>query len=277
MRAETPMKPTTPASRTSPTTALLPWVAEVVTLDPGGRSTWVHEPDSATALVFRMTAEGGGDIYVAGPRTRAAYHTGKDVTLCLKMRIRPGVAGSLLGVPVGDLVDRVVPLNALWGAAARRLERDLGAIGPAPEAVRTQIEAALLARLSTRPPADLTRGRLLRAAAEALVPRAGRRPEPVPSLARRLAVSERHLRDLFIKGVGVPPKRFARIERIRTVLANAGTIEPAARLAAETGYYDQSHMTAEFRTVMGVPPGAYFAGRLPAARSCANTSFGSRV
>ena len=41
-----------------------------------------------------------------------------------------------------------------------------------------------------------------------------------------------------------------------------------AALAADTGYYDQSHMTAEFRAVMGVPPSAYRAGRLPAPGHC---------
>ncbi|MFD1521362.1 hypothetical protein [Pseudonocardia yunnanensis] len=32
--------------------------------------------------------------------------------------------------------------------------------------------------------------------------------------------------------------------------------EPWAQLANDAGYYDQSHMTAEFREVMHVTPGA---------------------
>jgi AraC-like DNA-binding protein len=43
-----------------------------------------------------------------------------------------------------------------------------------------------------------------------------------------------------------------------------------AGLAAETGFYDQSHMTAEFRALMGVPPAAYAEGRLPVARGCSS-------
>jgi AraC-like DNA-binding protein len=91
--------------------------------------------------------------------------------------------------------------------------------------------------------------------------------ERVADAARRLNVSERHLRNLFTEAVGVPPKQFARLDRVRTVLAGARR-EQWAQLAAEAGYYDQSHMTAEFRDIMGVPPGAFIAGRLPVAASC---------
>jgi len=41
-----------------------------------------------------------------------------------------------------------------------------------------------------------------------------------------------------------------------------------AHLATTAGYYDQSHMSAEFSTIMGVPPTAYFAGRLPPPQRC---------
>ncbi len=60
--------------------------------------------------------------------------------------------------------------------------------------------------------------------------------------------------------------RFARIDRVRTVLAaDAGGW---ADIAATAGYYDQSHMTAEFRHFMGVPSAEFTAGRRPAATSC---------
>jgi hypothetical protein len=63
--------------------------------------------------------------------------------------------------------------------------------------------------------------------------------------------------------VGLPPKTYARIERVRSVLARFSERD-FARLAAELGYYDQSHLTNEFRAVMGVPPAAFADGqRLP--------------
>lgn len=109
----------------------------------------------------------------------------------------------------------------------------------------------------------------MRATAQALRDQAGQQREPVAAIARRLAVSERHMRDVVRDGIGVPPKRFERIERVRRVLAR-GRANTArwAQLAATAGFYDQSHMAAEFRTLMGVPPLAFFAGRFPSLQPC---------
>ncbi len=85
--------------------------------------------------------------------------------------------------------------------------------------------------------------------------------------ARRLHVSERQLRTLFADGTGLSPKHFARIDRVRNVLA-VGCGRRWADVAAATGYYDQSHMTAAFRHLVGVPPAAFVAGRRPVARRC---------
>ena len=230
---------------------------------PGG--PLVHLPDPATSLIFRTTPAGRSDLLVAGPRTRASYHAGKDFPLCLRIRLRPGAARPVLGVAVSELVDRVVGLGELWGDSDELTTR-LAEAGADPGLMLKHLEAALLDRVTAQPPADLARSELARTAAEALADRPGGRREHVPAIARRLAVSERHLRDLFADCVGLPPKRFERIARVRGVLSRGET--RWAQLAATAGYYDQSHMTAEFRTMMGVPPGAFFAGRLPSLEPC---------
>lgn len=248
-------------------------VSEVTVLSttPGGsgdRHPLVHVPDADTSLIFRTTSAGRGDLLVIGPRTHASYYVGKDFPLCLRIRLHPGAARPLLGVPVNELVDRVIPLDELWGAPSDELTTTLAEAGGDPDLVIKHIEAALLTRIATQSWADLARGELVRAAAEALEERPGHRREPVPAIARRLAVSERHLRDLFADGIGLPPKRFQRIGRVREILARADGGRRWAQLAVSTGYYDQSHMTAEFRTLMGVTPTAFFAGRLPALQPC---------
>jgi AraC-like DNA-binding protein len=81
---------------------------------------------------------------------------------------------------------------------------------------------------------------------------------PVHVVARRLHLSERHLRTLFVAATGLTPTAFVRIDRVRSVLADAG----------HGRYYDQSHLIAEFRRVMGVSPGAYAKGRRPPASPC---------
>ncbi|GIH67526.1 helix-turn-helix domain-containing protein [Microbispora siamensis] len=246
-------------------------VSEITSLracGPAGRTPLVHVPDADISLVFRTTSARRSALLVVGPRTRASYHVGKDFPLCLRMRLRPGAARLLLGVPMTELVDRVVDLEELWDGAAGLTAAPTGT-GDDVGRVLRRLQAALPARISARSNADLARGELVRATAQALRDQAGHQREPIAAIARRLAVSERHLRDLVRDGIGMPPKRVERIERVRRVLAR-GRAHTArwAQLAATAGFYDQSHMAAEFRTLMGVPPAAFFAGRFPSLQPC---------
>jgi hypothetical protein len=114
----------------------------------------------------------------------------------------------LLGVPVSEIVDRVVPLGDLWGESGRRLAGELAGLGPDPDL--NQLQAELLAHLTAQTPSDLARSELLHAATKVMTTRAGQPPKQVPAVAQRLAISERHLRSLFTDGLGISLKRFAR-------------------------------------------------------------------
>ncbi|MFJ5772906.1 helix-turn-helix domain-containing protein [Streptomyces sp. NPDC093094] len=245
---------------------LRPWVADMTSTAaddvPGEPYTFV--PDPAAKLVLRTGAGGRRDAMVVGPRARASYHLGERPASCVRLSLAPGAARPLLGVPAADLAGRVVPLETLPGRTARRLAdvvRDL-----APE----DLPRRLAELLPQRPPRD---AELLRAGIAALSVADGAAPAQVAEVARRLAVSERQLRNLFAEGVGLSPKHYARVDRVRHVLARADTAS-WAELAADTGYYDQSHMTADFRTLMGVPPHAFFTGRRPQAGPCQRVSPG---
>jgi len=244
----------------TPMPALRPWIVDVTLMQLDSALPVVHLPDAATALVYRSTGARDGDLRVIGPRSRASYHPGKELPMCIRARLRPGAARPVFGVPASELRDQAVPLTDLWGDRAARLESRLNELtGPAP--ILRGIEDALLESLHDS--AD-SRDLLLREAIESL----STTGERVAALARRLSISERHLRDLFTDRVGLSPKRFARIQRVRRVLARAGSAKWAG-LASDTGYYDQSHMTADFHTLMGVSPAAFRAGRLPVRTPCA--------
>ncbi|GAA2289058.1 hypothetical protein GCM10010234_32020 [Streptomyces hawaiiensis] len=217
---------------------LLGWVAGVDIATAAG-SAAVDVPDHATTLLLRTDKQ---ELIVMGPRTRAAYHVAVPGRSCVRVRMRPGRAQTLLGRPLRDLADRVLPLRELPG-----LNVDLLAADPI-----AALEEALAGR--PQPPGRLDEAaRLLSGTTVAMT-------------AARLHVSERRLHTLFTEGTGLSPKQFARIDRVRAVLA-AGA-DRWSDIAATAGYYDQSHMTAEFRHFMGVPPAAFTAGRRPAPTPC---------
>lgn len=221
---------------------LRPWVVGIDVAAASGADA-VDLPDHATTLVVRTTPGERREVIVMGPRTRAAYHVADPGPSCVRVRLRPGRAKALLGQPVRDLADRAVRVRALPGLDVDGLVED--PVGTLAAAVAERgVDDDLVAE-----------------AAELLA------DEGVAATARRLHVSERRLRALFADGVGLSPKHFARIDRVRTVLATAAGAR-WADVAAAAGYYDQSHMTSEFRHLMGVPPAAFAAGRRPVARRC---------
>ena len=216
--------------------ALRGWVdrIEVTTYRPG-RAPLVHAPDPATVLVWRST----GDALVLGPRTRARYPAPKELR-CVRWRLGAGAARALIGTSPDELVDQVVPLAELWDREPTSPEH---------------LTAALAARAATARENALVR----RASVELSRPQVR-----VAAAARRMGVSERHLREVFTAAVGLSPKQFARVTRLRRILpgVRGGSL---ARLAGEGGYYDQSHMTAQFREFMRVTPRAFAEGRVPTA------------
>lgn len=247
--------------------ALRPWFVDAAFTSVVGelREPFTHVPDAVTKMVVRVEENGRRDVLVVGPRTRASYHASKRLASCVQLRLGPGAARPLLGVPAVDLVGKVAPLGDFPGDHARQLAAEL--LPLAPERVVPHLTEILPERLA---PADPARTELLRAAVEAMSTDTGHLAVGVRELAGHLAVSERQLRKLFADGVGVSPKHYARIARVRHILTHARSTPdtPWAQLATATGYYDQSHMTADFRTLMGVPPTSFFTGRLPAAQPC---------
>ncbi len=228
------------------------WISEInvaTVADHGRGRTVVDEPDHATTIVLRTVPGHGGELVVVGPRTRARYHVGEPGPWCVRARLHTGRAQRLLGRSARELVDEVVTLRTFGDEPA-----DLGS--------GDEVFARLLAgSLPAGAQDDPRRDRLVREATTLLSSGAG----GVAAVARRLHISERHLRNLFADSTGLSPKHFARIHRVRKVLIRT---RPWAELAADAGYYDQAHLTGEFRRLMGVAPAAFRRGELPAATRC---------
>jgi AraC-like DNA-binding protein len=89
----------------------------------------------------------------------------------------------------------------------------------------------------------------------------------VSRLAERLGWSRKRLAARFADQVGVPPKTLARIARFQRACGLAETGQPPdwARIAADCGFCDQSHLINEFRAFTGRTPETFFQDTLAAA------------
>ncbi len=196
-----------------------------------------------------------GDLTLVGPATTAVTERFAPGSVVVGVRFRTGAAPPLLGVGAIDLRDRELSLEDIWGrAGATVAERCADVPGGAggPGRLRVLVDA-LLQRLDDAPAADpvATRAASMLAAFPA---------PPVRDLAGRFDLSERQLRRRVETAVGYPPRTLARILRFQRFLGAARSSgspgRDLARLAAETGYADQAHLTRDSRRLAGLPPGA---------------------
>ncbi|WP_415925273.1 DUF6597 domain-containing transcriptional factor [Streptomyces sp. ME19-01-6] len=213
-------------------------------------------PDGCTDVIWSYgnPAAAGGELFVAGPDTRAHLAEGPPGTRWVGLRFAPGTGPAVLGVPAHELRDQRVPLAALWpGAEVRRLAERLaegtdgtGPDGTGPRGVGRLLEAVALDRLRRAEPSDPAVGAVLAGLS------GGR---SVAEVAAAVGLGERQLHRRSLAAFGYGPKTLARVLRLNRALdaARAGTA--FAEVAAVTGYADQAHLAREVRALTGVSLG----------------------
>jgi transcriptional regulator GlxA family with amidase domain len=171
------------------------------------------------------------------------------------VRLRPGVAFALTGVPVHKLADRRMPIAALLPDDDPRLEKRLAEMQARDE--RFDVLEQFLLRRMVGAQID---GRV-QSALKRIEDSAGQMP--ITELARACRVSPRHLNRLMRNWVGVSAKRLARFLRFQAVLQRMEALPSnPARAAAELGYFDQAHLANEVAQFAGMSAGLIAAHRV---------------
>ena len=80
------------------------------------------------------------------------------------------------------------------------------------------------------------------------------------TLARVAGLSPFHFCRVFGAAVGMAPHAYQTQVRVRRAMAMLRAGQPAAEVAIAAGFYDQAHLTRQFKRVVGVTPGQYLAG-----------------
>jgi AraC-like DNA-binding protein len=215
-------------------------------------------PDGCSDIILGL-GDMRGATAVGTMRTAAVYSLTGPIDY-FGVRFRPGRALPFLGVPLSEITDAHVALDDLWGADAHELTE------VASEERVMRMERVLSRRLAKWSPARHT-DEPLTSRAIALM-RQARGGVGIGAVAAALGVGERRLERAFHRSVGLPPKVFARVMRLRRALrqidaATAGPPAPLgwARLALDAGYADQPHFIREFKALVGETPARYAAER----------------
>ncbi|HUA06278.1 MAG TPA: helix-turn-helix domain-containing protein [Solirubrobacteraceae bacterium] len=202
-------------------------------------------PDACVDLIWS-----GERLTIAGPDTRARVVALAPGTRIVGVRLRPGVAGAVLGMPASALRDAAPDAADVLGHDEAGALLDALSAGADPHAL-------LLSVVERRGVVELDP---LVAAAVAALDRPQAR---VAAVAAELGLSARQLQRRVADAVGYGPKTLARVLRFRRLQALAPA--PLVERALEAGYADQAHMTAEVTELAGIPPVRFLKDRTPTA------------
>ncbi|MFR9804146.1 DUF6597 domain-containing transcriptional factor [Pseudonocardia sp. RS010] len=214
-------------------------------LPPGRRSSVALLPHPCVNVVLDR-----GVLAVAGVgRERFSYaYTGEGRVFGTKFR--PGAFLPFLRRPVSTITDVTLPAARLWGPPADGLAASM--TGPVPELV-ARIEEFLRVRWPQRDPQVAVVGRIVAALLR------DREVARVEDVVDRFGIPARTLQRLFGRYVGVSPKWVLRRYRLHEAAARLAEEQdrPWADVAAELGYFDQSHFIRDFHAAVGLTPVAY--------------------
>lgn len=214
------------------------WIAR----GDGGRDTIL--PDGRYELIFNF-----GDAVmqdgVAQPRAMLAAETRRAVTIepsgksdFLGVTLRDGYAASVLRAPLRELRDSMLDLREV----DRRLDLHERLAGVSDERRIGMIAGHL------RGDADP-----LAHAAAAAIRRTGGRLS-ISRLASACGVTVRTLSRAFDRSLGLTPKTLARVTRLGRAAAMLRDGASGVDAALDAGYFDQAHLSNEFRSMAGVSP-----------------------
>ncbi|GAA4997694.1 hypothetical protein GCM10023335_08520 [Streptomyces siamensis] len=202
----------------------------------------------------------------SGPTTTSAVGEHGGRLAGIEVMLAPWAAFTLFGTPQYELADRTVDPDELpcppGAAAGRDRWGSIGELSAALAALpgwaeRFRLLDDVFARWAAAGPPSSAR-----------VVRAWDRLQrtwgavPVPRLADEVGWSVRQLENRFREQIGLGPKAAARVLRLQRARRLLAAGRSQAETAAACGFYDQAHLSGEFRTMTGCTPGEFTAARV---------------
>jgi AraC-like DNA-binding protein len=210
-------------------------------------------PDGCISLVYRAGRNQiPGLLILSGPRVRELRVEMRAGDQFWGLKFWPDAGGVVLGLDP-------IALREHAGILAMKAPELARSLAPSLDQCR-DIEQALAvfhdfvsARKSHCPPID----QLVREAINTIQRSDG--DLSISAVADSVGLSLRQLQRRFRARVGLTPKEFARIRRMRVALCNVLEDRPKdwATVAAESGYADQAHFSRDAAALTGLSPAGF--------------------
>ncbi len=181
-------------------------------------------PDGRADLIIYDS----GQIEVVGLHDQAAFPLLAAGAHLRGIRFRPEAVAAAFQMPASSLRNLTLPADSVLGSKAARRLIDANAVDSWIRSIRPDPRlSGALNLLATR---------------------------SVDEAANLLGITGRHLRRLVLADVGLPPKLYQQVIRLRRFVHALDAGAPLAAAAAAAGYADQPHLTRDVRRFCGITP-----------------------
>ena len=209
-------------------------------------------PDLCAHLIIHEPSAPGQSsrVSLVGARTKVIRidHHGRSRTTVL--RLKPGMVANHGPLSVEDITDRSTDIGELMPAAGELIKDQLARKAPITNTVQELSNIVV----AIRPPS------LSKTLVGLHSYYTSRMPLMVKNAACHIGISERGLLKACMRDLGMTTHTVLSVVRLKRALnlAQASSSLGWARIAVASGYYDQSHMIADFQKLLGNTPGQLF-------------------
>lgn len=229
------------------------WLFEKTTPSHGSERVL---PTGTVELVINLgdATRDGFEAVVCGPHSRFFTLDTSQPTSVIGAHFKPSGAFPFLALPIDELRNQHVALEALLGRQAIEWRERLLATQGAEARLRLLDRLLLL----------LLQGvQSSHAAVSHALAAFGTTQRRIGDVVDEIGYSPRRFIRLFSDEVGLTPKSFCRIRRFQRTVALLHRAQAVdwADMAVVCGYYDQSHMIHDFQDFAGLSPANYLARR----------------
>lgn len=180
-------------------------------------------------------------------------HLLKEADLIIVV-FQPSGINQLLNIPAGELKDSIVSTEYLVGKQGNELYEKLAEKTAIHE--KLQLLNQFFMELALRRSRD--GNPVINASVDLIVKNNGLVTSG--QLIKLTGYTERHIERMFIKSIGISPKKFSDVIKLHHFLKRLKKEPPGKNLtslAYEAGYADQSHLIKEFKKFTGMTPKTY--------------------
>jgi AraC-like DNA-binding protein len=204
-------------------------------------------PDGCVDIIFDLDLPTQSSCFVVGPMTKPMVNTKYNL---FGVRFKPGRAVSFFHFPLQEMTDQIITINDMGQLRADNITDHLAnhtCLNKRIFFMDTIFEKLLSDQPSLEKPIqyaintiELSNGMI-----------------NVQEITNKIGWSRQHLTRKFLKTTGLTPKFFSQVVRLnQTIQTHKGLKKcySLADLAQIGGYFDQAHMTNEFKKMTGVTP-----------------------